>query len=209
MDKKNLDFLTTQTDERTIDLIYLLQKKDLIQSLKLKDKDHLIFEEPSLLQWVIKQGDKKLQTYQKWKSIYYKEDFQKENYPKFILKKINSDLGYGLFASEIISKGEYLGEYTGIVRVHTRKDRKNPFLVLYPIRYKYFQKLIIDGSTHGNHTRFINHSNSPNAAMISIIYQNIPRMIFTASQGIEKGSQIMMDYGKLYFKQLKKKPYVL
>lgn len=174
-----------------------------------KNQDSLLFKDPLVLQWVYKKAEKKQQTYQKWRSAYYKEDLQKENYPKFTIEKINTHLGYGLFAKEKILKGRYLGEYTGIVRTHTKKDKKNPFLVLYPIRYKWFKTLVIDGSTFGNHTRFMNHSKNSNAEMVSLIYQKVPRMIFIASQNIEIGSQIMMDYGRLYFKQLKKKPDVL
>lgn len=132
--------------------------------------------------------------------------------PHLSVRFLRSDLGFGLFCNEAMEAGQVIGEYVGIVYSCRRDTMKyTRYSLTYPSSDGGFQ---IDASEHGNITRFINHSSSPNAAFKHVylnglwhVYCVSPILMFSSSllclqitnQAIGPNSQIVVDYGPSYW----------
>eukprot|EP00961_Rhodomonas_salina_P249526 3372737-Rhodomonas_salina.1 len=75
-----------------------------------------------------------------------------------------NDRGHGLRTDENIRAGQVIDEYVGKVMTKTRYISRSRLKTLeQPFYYLQLQPgYIIDGEFHGNNTRFINNSCSPN-----------------------------------------------
>jgi SET domain-containing protein len=76
------------------------------------------------------------------------------------------------------------------------------------MRYSFYEedfKYVIDATSGGNHTRFINHSNEPNVEIKSAIVKNLLRIIVIAIKPIKKEEQLLCHYGDEYWQDLKVK----
>ena len=67
--------------------------------------------------------------------------------------------------------------------------------------------LVIDAFFYGNHSRFVNHSCSPNLVALAVHTENrnilLPRIIFFALRDIEIGEELTIDYNCAPLKDLK------
>lgn len=169
--------------------------------------------------------------------------------PNFEIKK-TAKMGYGVFATKKIEKGQFFGEYKGIIRSDYKHSPSN-YAIMYmpltieninellmlskliknsPFFIKLFEKylklkqdsikliyenkdlikkcpdhdLVIDAEHHGNHLRFINHSNKPNLKAIHVFQQNKWKIYFFATKNIKQGKQLFFNYGKGYWQNRKK-----
>ncbi|MEO0508523.1 MAG: SET domain-containing protein-lysine N-methyltransferase [Verrucomicrobiota bacterium] len=104
--------------------------------------------------------------------------------------------GQGLFARTAISEEDTIGYYTGKLmseKEFHREDRPFNAYVLWVCR-----TCIIDGEGAGsNYTRFINHSDEPNAFLVVSTRWKTAR--FEALRDIEPGEEIFFDYGEDYW----------
>ncbi len=109
-------------------------------------------------------------------------------------------MGYGLFAEEEIPESFFVGEYTGIVRENNRRyfEPLNNYCYEYPIPDSIGRSFVID-ATHGNLTRFINHSFQPNLKAGYAFLDGFYHCIFIAIRSIAKGSQLTYNYGQTYW----------
>jgi SET domain len=104
------------------------------------------------------------------------------------------NVGYGIFASKLISKGEYIGEYTGLVKFTADSSSKsfesesidsdsitNEHLSrdAYSINYNHtdIYSIDIDASEQGNIIRLINHSNQPNCSFKRLFHEGLIHII--------------------------------
>lgn len=55
----------------------------------------------------------------------------------------------------------------------------------------------------GNHTRFINHSCSPNCQFQTFLWMGLERIVIV-SKGVAAGSEITVNYSECYWKDLAK-----
>ena len=98
--------------------------------------------------------------------------------------------GLGLFATEPISKGKRIVEYTGPRISNDEVETRHG---------KYFfgvnKKWSIDGSTRSNVARYINNSCKPNAEAII----SNSRIWIWSRKKIKPGEEITYDYGREYF----------
>jgi hypothetical protein len=109
---------------------------------------------------------------------------------KFVVKK--SSAGLGLFATEIIKKGECIIEYVGETISESEANKRGG---------KYLFELnddwTIDGKGRTNTARYINHACKPNA------YPELDdaekRVFIFAKRAISAGEEITYHYGKFYF----------
>jgi SET domain-containing protein len=96
----------------------------------------------------------------------------------------------GLFATQPISKGKRIIEYTGPRIANEEVEKSNG---------KYFfgvnTRWSIDGSPRSNTARYINHSCKPNAEAII----SGGRVWIWSRKKIRPGEEITYDYGKEYF----------
>jgi hypothetical protein len=119
---------------------------------------------------------------------------------KVSVRWIGTRIGYGLFAEDTIAAGSFVGEYTGIVRENNLRylEPLNNYCYEYPILDAIGRSYVID-ATHGNLTRFINHSATPNLQPAYAFRDGAFHCIFIALWKIQKGEQLSYDYGKSYW----------
>jgi len=110
---------------------------------------------------------------------------------------IDEEWGYGLFAEKEISKGEWVGEYTGVVRRLFRLHQDhNAYCLHYPTKFWSWEYTIIDSLFAGNEIRFINHSNAPNLSPKYLLKGNFLHFVLFSNQKIKRDDQLFFDYGK-------------
>lgn len=113
----------------------------------------------------------------------------------------------GVFAKQQIKKGSAIGIYAGdLVPLDAYKDRDKDYV--FEFSEPAFEKWGIDAKKRGNFTRYINHCKEENENVTGVGFYdgNIPRIIFIATTCIQKGTQIMYDYGDGYWERKGFKP---
>lgn len=110
--------------------------------------------------------------------------------------------GFGLFIEAAAKKNELIDEYVGeLVYEETALSRgdaaehrgRNYLFSLNPT-------LNLDSSIAGNHTRYINHSrNGANCSAKVWVVDGEQRIVITASQDVNAGEELLMDYGDSFF----------
>lgn len=140
---------------------YMLDEKDL--QLKFKD------EETELNFDYFKQKSFCRHTYQEIISFLENGSLSSN----LVIKFIDDTMGYGLFADDLILKGSFIGEYTGLVNTASENniqikeisdgESKSYFNPLaYCCEYPSCEgDVLIDAYEFGNVIRFINHSDDP------------------------------------------------
>lgn len=125
--------------------------------------------------------------------------------PDISIRWIDDFLGYGLFATKPFKKWQYIGEYTGLLR---RRNlffpNVNDYCFMYPRAWMAARAYTIDSEKHGNYTRFINHSDSPNCESLSAYHDGLFRIIFRTVKDVSEGDELTYDYGDIYWKRRKK-----
>ncbi len=121
------------------------------------------------------------------------------------IRWIDPSYGYGLFAETPLTKGTYIGEYTGLVRqLHRLKPDHNAYCFHYPTRLWSLKYLIIDALTEGNELRFANHSDDPSMEPACLVDRGLLHLVFFAKKEVRAGEQLTFDYGQDYWKKRKK-----
>ncbi len=145
-----------------------------------------------------------------WKGVYYDSEIDRSLHPRISIRKIDEEIGLGVFAEEPIPANQFVGEYTGLIR---KKKRAHDGESVYSFSLNAWRMgkvpYVISSETMGNFTRFINHSDEPNAEAISVLWRGMPRVIFLSLKMIPKGGQILFDYGKIFWEEvphLRKRP---
>lgn len=138
-----------------------------------------------------------------WMGIYYDREIEQGLYPSLAVRRIDQEIGFGVFAQERIASGIFLGEYTGLVR---RKKRAHDGESVYSFSYTSWKMgkhpYVISSEAMGNFTRLINHSDDPSAEAVCVLWRGMPRIIFISRREIAKGGQIHFDYGKIFWEQV-------
>ncbi len=132
-------------------------------------------------------------------SKYSLESIQTNILPFVTVRYINEKSGYGLFTLRSFKKGEYIGEYSGMITKNREYLRLNNYLHLYPFKTTDGRHYSIDAEKHGNHTRFINHSFKPNLDKKFVVFDGMFHLIFILNQDIPANTQLSFDYGKNYW----------
>lgn len=129
--------------------------------------------------------------------------------PHVSVRWVNPSVGHGLFAQELIRKGLYVGEYTGIVRQNNRRylEPLNNYCYEYPVADDIGRSYVID-ATAGCLTRFINHSKTPNLDPFHAYWEGFYHLIFIANKNIAPGEQLTFNYGETYW-YIREKPFAL
>ena len=119
------------------------------------------------------------------------------------IKLVNSKIGYGLFAQKKIFKGLFVGEYTG--QITSENDCSSG---VYAWDYQVFNasndnlnEYVIDASTSGNETRFVNDDGiDSNCVSFHIAGKDdIPHIVYVTLRDIKAGEQLTIDYGHEYW----------
>ena len=122
------------------------------------------------------------------------------------LRYIDCDMGFGVFSREVIKQGDIVSLYSGIKSTNKQTT----------LDYAYKSKLdslnmCLDARPYGNIARFINHAPEPdvnqpasllleaNVKTKSYYLNGIETVVYLASKDIQKGEQLLVDYGSLFF----------
>jgi len=122
--------------------------------------------------------------------------FQKKQYAKFCVKKIDNEKGFGLVAQEKIPAGNFISEYIGeVIDEEEYSRRKKKYAAE---RNFYFMNLspgvYIDASRKGTKTRFVNHSCDPNCKSQKWKVKGIQAIGIFAIKDIAENEEITFDY---------------
>lgn len=145
---------------------------------------------------------------QKWLGHFYAKGVRGGVALDLTIAWIDDKIGYGVWTNSAIPANAYVGEYTGILRKRRFFGRwQNSYCFDYYIgetRSRY----VIDAEKAGNHTRFINHSATPNLETASLYCDGLFHVIVYANREIPAGTQLCYDYGENYWKK-RGKPVLL
>ncbi len=118
-----------------------------------------------------------------------------------VIKWIDEDIGYGLYAGIDFFPGTYIGEYVGKVREIQRLNKDlNSYCFHYPTRFFSWNYTVIDSIEQGNETRFINHSDTPNLQPRWLLDRGLMHLVFFSNTFIPKGTQLTFNYGRDFWR---------
>ena len=112
----------------------------------------------------------------------YRQDMLAGTCADIAIRWIDDVLGYGVFAEQPITKGEYIGEFAGVVRsAHWLRPGLNAYCLRYPS--KIFSGFLpayylVDAKDAGNEIRFVNHSYQPNLVPKVAVQHGLVHQLF-------------------------------
>lgn len=113
-----------------------------------------------------------------------------------VIRWIDEEMGFGLFAGADFELGEFICEYTGYVEnVSLFFGKKSNYALSYLFSYFPLKKVIVNAKIGGNAARFINHSINCNVQVVAAIDDVLVHPVIFATQSIAKGDQLFLDYG--------------
>lgn len=136
----------------------------------------------------------------------YCDDIKYNKFAPMCVAYINDDVGFGVFATASIKAGDFVGVYTGIVKIKNDTDDttytwEHPGD---PLHTKI--KLACDSTFAGNELRYVNHSFAANVKKVDILCNNRWYLCYIAQEDIALGEQLLVSYGLGYW-QSTKRPY--
>lgn len=115
---------------------------------------------------------------------------------------VSEEMGWGLFALEPLNPGDFIGEYTGVVRPITFfTDKINPYCFRYPLYGWRFIYYTIDARKQGNEISFVNHAAESNCESVVLLLDGLLHVALIAKKSIAVGEQLFYDYGKNYWRR--------
>lgn len=123
------------------------------------------------------------------------------------IKRIDDTVGYGVFAANDISKGDFIGEYAGVVQLADKFQETYEENTGHETDYTWYYlddvedgpALEINGRLEGNEMRFINHSDESNLDVEHTLYNGQWVIFFVAARDIRKDEQLLINYGEKYW----------
>lgn len=136
-------------------------------------------------------------------SLKYQKEVEEWLLAPMYLKWISTEVGYGIFASQDIKKGDFIGVYAGKLRVMKSAEEipaeNVDYAWYYPMNALDDRRLLIDGKYCGNELRFINHSTDPNTRCIDFLVEGVFYLGYVAIKDIAQDSELTVDYGCGYW----------
>jgi hypothetical protein len=127
---------------------------------------------------------------------HYREEIESGYVNDVYIKWTGEKAGLGLFAGRHIGEGEFIGEYTGIVRkCWLYFSDSNDYCFRYPLYHIGPLVYVIDATRCCNQTSFINHSETPNCDTVVVLHEEVFHICVRAIRAIAKDQEITFDYG--------------
>ena len=143
----------------------------------------------------------------RWLGTLHAQDIRDHSVADVSIRWIDETFGYGLFAEQNIPAGQYIGEYTGLVRkCNLIIDKINEYCFAYPTNAMSFQKHIIDAHDKGNEMRYANHSDQNNCESMGVLCDQLLHIIIRSIREIPAGSQLTYDYSGFYWLSKPRRP---
>ena len=126
------------------------------------------------------------------------------------IRWISKEVGYGIFyeGSKVLQAGDFLMEYTGEV---CKNVSDSSYTWSYPPgngnKLK-GQQYSLDSKRRGNEARLVNHSDDPNVTTSFVFHDGSWHILYVVAAGktIEKGQQLLVNYGTGYWASRNKVP---
>ncbi len=137
----------------------------------------------------------------------YSDSIENSRMAPVYIKKIDDNIGFGVFVAEDIRKGDFIGEYAGVVQVSGKNSGRkleeggyeSDFSWYYLDDLKDGPTLEISGRLEGNEMRFINHGVGPNLDVEHTLHSGQWVIFFKAKFDIKKNTQLLISYGEAYW----------
>ncbi len=137
----------------------------------------------------------------------YSDSIKNSRMAPVYIKKIDDNIGFGVFVAEDISKGDFIGEYAGVVQISGKDSGReleeggyeSDFTWYYLDDIKDGPALEISGRLEGNEMRFINHSIEPNLDVEHTVLKGQWVIFFKARVDMKKDTQLLISYGAEYW----------
>ncbi len=141
---------------------------------------------------------------QLWFGSFFQKEILSFSIPDVVIRWIDPQLGWGVFANRNFKKMDFIAEYTGKLRRWTKSDNKNSYRFAYVLAEGYPTPYTIDARDQGGIGRYINHSSTaPNLMPALATFQDISHVVIYAKEAIPKGAQLCYDYGPEYWARRK------
>lgn len=163
---------------------------------------HLQFDSLTSLNQVRRQcqfmvANKYLSPSVKWLGIFFAKELSQGFVNDVFIQWIDEKIGYGVFANRHFAPGEYIGEYTGVVkRTRFFAQNLNEFCFHYPTDNRFIHIHTIDAKHKGNETRFMNHNNKPNCEAFICYFDTLLHVCIRTIKEVKKGEELTYHYGK-------------
>ncbi|XP_071837289.1 uncharacterized protein [Apostichopus japonicus] len=136
----------------------------------------------------------------------YADFIKKKKDPSgFEVKYVSEEVGYGLFATADFEKGEFLLEYSGVLRhaYQVGEEEDTTFIFFFQSGQ---DSMCIDATHSTGKGKYCNDDwKKPNAVVKKIIINKQPKLAIFANSEIKKGNEIRYDYGQPDARWRKKK----
>jgi hypothetical protein len=133
-----------------------------------------------------------------------------DTFNDFVICEIHPSVGKGVFATKPILKGTILGIYTGMLEIG--RGEGGPYALNTRVRDK--RTFFYDAVHFRNATSYIQHAPetetfpgiaTANVYMKNSIYGGVPLTLYVTTRDIEPHEQLLVSYGKDYWKRRKPK----
>lgn len=131
-----------------------------------------------------------------WLGVAYRREINEGFVNDVYIRWVDSRMGFGLHANKQMDKGEFIGEYVGLVRPCTYLFANvNEYCFRYPLYRLGFWIYTIDAQDYCNETSFINHSSTPNCDAVVSFNNDLLHVCIRTNQVVERDAQLTYDYG--------------
>ncbi len=121
--------------------------------------------------------------------------------------RIDSNVGYGVYAGSDLEKGAFIGEYAGVIQEADETSGEeldgggfeSDYSWYYLEEIEQAPSLEISGRFEGNELRYVNHSSSPNVDVEHILIDGTWILFFKAARKINADEQLLISYGEAYW----------
>ena len=134
-----------------------------------------------------------------WRGSYFQKEIESLYVSDVTLRWINPEIGWGVFARRNFKAGEYIAEYTGVVRKRKRSDEQNGYCFEYVHLSGEKTSFLIDARESGGISRYINHSEEGNLEPKLATIGTVTHVLLLTKKSIQKGEQLCYDYGPAYW----------
>lgn len=135
----------------------------------------------------------------------YRKEIISGSHTDLIIRWIDPEMGYGLFAARDLPIGTYVCEYAGVVRLISRfNPDQNEYCFHYPTKFWSWNYCVVDAQSEGNEARFINHNDQPNLQPICLLDRGILHLAFVTSRAVSFGEELTFNYGEDYWRKREK-----
>lgn len=109
------------------------------------------------------------------------------------IKFVSDEIGFGVFTSQTLAAGAFLGEYVGIVLA---TQNPGPYSLNFPCLDGGHE---INAADTGNLMRLVNHAQDPNSSFQHVYHESVIHTVVRTIKSVDAGEQISVDYSPSYW----------